>query len=242
MTGLGKGIAKVPRRDFVRGAGGFGVLAGLGAAGIATASAADVPSGTPGPAEALHLLIAGNQRWVRGKPDHPHQSAAWRHDVAARQEPFATVVSCIDSRVPPEIVFDRGPGDMFVIRTGAQTLDDQVVLGSIEYGPVNYESARLLFVLGHQRCGAVSAAISAIETGKPAPGHIQAVVDALKPAYRVAKQQSGDLLDNMVRAQTKLTVQRLKQDPLLRELIADGHLMAVGGYYSLDTGAVEIIA
>ena len=131
---------------------------------------------------------------------------------------------------------------MFVIRTGAQTLDDQVVLGSIEFGPVNFESARLLFVLGHQRCGAVSAAISAIETGEPAPGHIQAVVDALKPAYRVAKQQSGDLLDNMVRAQTKLTVQRLKQDPLLRELIADGHLMAAGGYYSLDTGAVEIIA
>jgi carbonic anhydrase len=129
---------------------------------------------------------------------------------------------------------------MFVIRTGAQALDDQVVLGSIEFGPVNYASARLLFVLGHQRCGAVSAAISAIETGEPAPGHIQAVVDALKPAYRVAKQQSGDLLDNMVRAQTKLTVQRLKQDPLLRELITHSKLLVVGGYYSLDTGAVEI--
>jgi carbonic anhydrase len=242
MTGLSKGIAKVSRRKFVRGAGGFGLLAGLGAAGIATPGAADAASGPPGPAEALRLLMEGNERWVRGKPDHPRQSAAWRYDVAAHQEPIAAVVSCIDSRVPPEIVFDRGLGDLFVIRTGAQTIDDQVVLGSIEFGPVNYASVKLLFILGHQRCGAVSAAIPAIESGEPAPGHIQAVADALRPAYQVAKRQSGDLPDNMVRAQTKLTVQRLRQDPLLSELIASGRLMAAGGYYSLDTGAVEIIA
>jgi carbonic anhydrase len=97
--------------------------------------------------------MQGNERWVRGRPRHPHQSVAWREHVAAHQEPFATVVSCIDSRVPPELVFDRGLSDLFVIRTGAQTLDNLVVLGSVEFGPNAYPSARLIFVLGHDRDG-----------------------------------------------------------------------------------------
>ena len=146
------------------------------------------------------------------------------------------MVSCVDSRVPPEIVFDCGLGEMFVIRTGAQTLDDQVVLGSIEFGPEFFPSARLMFVLGHQRCGAVEKAIGVIESGGRAPGHIQAVVDALRPAYCVAKPQPGDLLDNMVRAQIRLTVQRLKADPLLR------NQLIVGGRYAMASGVVEIIA
>ena len=186
--------------------------------------------------------MAGNWRWARGRPRHPHQSVPWRLHVASHQEPFATVVSCIDSRVPPEIIFDRGIGDMFVIRTGAQALDDLVVLGSIEFGPVNYRSARLMVVLGHQKCGAVIAAIESIESGRPAPGHIQAVVDALRPAYRVAKPLPGDLTDNMIRAQIRLTVRRLRLDPLLRALIAGGRLAIVGGYYHLRSGIVDLIA
>jgi carbonic anhydrase len=154
------------------------------------------------------------------------------------QSPFATVICCIDSRVPPEVVFDAGLGDLFAIRTGAQTLDEQVVLGSIEFGPVNYSTAKLMFVLGHQDCGAVSAAIKVIESGGRAPGHIQAVVDALRPAYRIAKPQPGHLLDNMIRAQTRLTVQRLRRDPVLRKL----DLLIVGGRYDLYAGLVEIIA
>ena len=221
-------------------AGGAGLLAAGLAGGRATsalaASADEASRQVPGPRAALRLLIEGNRRWARGRPRHPHQSVAWRRYVAGHQAPFATVISCIDSRVPPEIVFDRGLGDMFVIRTGAQTLDDQVVLGSIEFGAVFYPSARLMFVLGHQKCGAVAEAIEVIETGDRAPGHIQAVVNALRPAYRVAKPQRGDLLDNMIRAQTWLTVQRLKQDPLLRKQ------MIVGGYYNLYSGIVEIIA
>jgi carbonic anhydrase len=156
--------------------------------------------------------------------------------------PFATVISCIDSRVPPELVFDRGLGDMFVVRTGAQALDERVVLGSIEFGPVNYASARLMLVLGHQRCGAVEAAIKVIESGGRAPGHIQAVVNALRPAYRVAARQHGDLLDNMIRAQTRLAVQRLKLDRPLRKLIESEGLVIVGGHYLLDSGAVQLIA
>jgi carbonic anhydrase len=229
-------------------AGSTGIVAAAAAAagglgGAATASAREVPEVFPDtPAAALRLLMQGNERWVRGRPRHPHQSVAWREHVAAHQEPFATVVSCIDSRVPPELVFDRGLSDLFVIRTGAQTLDNMVVLGSIEFGPNAYPSARLIFVLGHERCGAVTAAIPAIQSGQRVPGHIQAVVDALRPAYHIAVRQPGDLVDNMVRAQTKLAVRRLKEDHLLRELIVSDGLKIVGGRYDLDTGRVQIIA
>jgi carbonic anhydrase len=251
MAGSGQGRAGVSRRSLMRAAGGMAAGAGLVAAGLAgpagaaaALTAAENPAAgrQPGPHEALRLLMQGNQRWASGKLEHPHQSAARRRTVAEHQDPFATVVSCIDSRVPPEIIFDRGIGDLFVIRTGAQALDNHVVLGSIEFGPNGYDSARLIFVLGHQRCGAVIAAISAIESGEPAPGHIQAVVNALRPAYRAAAGQPGDLVENMVRAQVRLTVRRLKEDELISELIAKHGLLVVGGRYDLDSGRVEIIA
>jgi carbonic anhydrase len=194
------------------------------------------------PRDVLTLLLEGNGRWVRGQLEHPHQTIERRLEVAPHQDPFAVVFSCVDSRVPPEIVFDRGVGDLFVIRTGGQALDDLVVLGSIEFGPAGYESCRLIVVLGHERCGAIIAAIEVIQTGVPAPGHIQAVVDALRPAYDVAVKEPGDLVENMVRAQVRLTVQALSRDPLLAELIADHGLVIVGGRYDLELGAVEIIA
>lgn len=194
------------------------------------------------PAEALKLLMEGNQRWVAGRLEHPHQSAARYREVAAHQDPIAAVFSCIDSRDPPEIVFDRGVGDLFVIRTGAQVLDEGVVLGSIEFGPSGYASTRLIFVLGHERCGAVIAAIDAIRSGVPAPGHIEAVVDALRPAYNMAIGLPGDLVENMVRAQVQLTVDRLRADPLIADLIKHQGLAVVGGRYGLTSGLVEIIA
>ena len=191
--------------------------------------------------QALDLLLAGNRRWVTGRVRHPHQSIKRRMSLTHSQSPFAVVFSCIDSRVPPELVFDRGLGDIFVIRTGAQTVDD-VPLGSVEYGPEE-NGTPLIFVLGHQSCGAVKAAIDAIQHNHGhAPGHIQAIVNALKPAYNVAIHQSGDLVDNMVRAQTRLTVALLKRDKVLAERVHAGELMIVGGRYSLDTGGVEIIA
>jgi carbonic anhydrase len=193
------------------------------------------------PQQALRLLIAGNRRWVTGRVKHPHQSVARRAALRHEQHPFATVFSCIDSRVPPELVFDRGIGDLAVIRTGAQALEQGVVFGSVEFSP-DHLGTPLILVMGHQRCGAVKAAIHTIETGGTAPGHIQAIVDALTPAYHVAIKQHGDLVENMVRAQTKLTVKRIRNDPLIKEFLARGELIVVGGYYSLDTGAVSIIA
>jgi carbonic anhydrase len=251
MTDSGTPNPQFSRRRFIRtGSTGIalGGLAGSLLAGERPAAASVIPdvrrdlrelrdTGQ----EALRLLMAGNARWVRGRPKHPNQSIARRKDVAPHQDPFAVVISCIDSRVPPELVFDRGLGDLFSIRAGAQALDEQVVLGSIEFGPVNYPSVRLVFVLGHQRCGAVSAAIKVIKDGGTAPGHIQAVVDALKPAYDVAVKEQGDLVDNMVRAQTRLTVSRLKAHDELKKLITSNGLVIVGGEYLLDSGKVKII-
>ena len=129
--------------------------------------------------------------------------------------------------MPPELVFDRGIGDLAVIRTGAPVLDDGVVLGSLEFASDHLETP-LILILGHQRCGAVKAAIEVIESGGTAPGHIQSVVDALRPAYAVAVREPGDLLDNMVRAQTRLAVDRIRTGPLIHEFVAHGKLIVHG--------------
>jgi carbonic anhydrase len=194
------------------------------------------------PQEALQTLLDGNGRWVRGEPEHPRQTIERRREVASHQAPFAVVISCIDSRVPPELIFDCGLGDLFVVRTGGEALDEMAVLGSLEFGPSGYASARLIMVLGHQRCGAIIAAIESIQSGVPAPGHLTAVVEALRPSYELAVGQPGDLVENMVRAQVRLTVDALKNDPLLAKVGGDDGLVVTGARYDLDSGAVELIA
>ena len=194
------------------------------------------------PREALQTLLDGNGRWVRGELEHPRQTVERRREVASHQEPFAVVFSCIDSRVPPELIFDCGLGDLFVVRTGGEALDDMAVLSSLEFGPGGYTSARLIMVLGHQRCGAIIAAIESIQTGVLAPGHLTAVVEALRPAYDLAAGHPGDLVENMVRAQVRLTVDALKGDPLLAKLAAEVGLVIIGARYDLDSGEVELIA
>jgi carbonic anhydrase len=185
------------------------------------------------PEQAFQLLEEGNQRWVRGRLIHPHQTVARRIAVAPAQHPFATVFSCIDSRVPPEIVFDRGVGDLYVIRTAAQTMDG-LVQGAVEYGEEEAATPRVV-VMGHQRCGAVTLAVEALNTGAEVPDHLVDVVDALKPAYEAAKPLPGDQIDNTIRAQIRLTVEQLRADPIVEAK----HSQVFGAYYSLDTGVVE---
>lgn len=191
---------------------------------------------------ALVTLMEGNRRWVTGQLEHPHQTVARREETAAHQDPFAVVFSCIDSRVPPEIVFDAGIGDLFVIRTGAQVLDRGIVLGSVEFGPHGYPSARLIVVLGHTGCGAITAAYEHFEFGAFVPEYISAVVDALRPAYLAARPEPGDPIANMVIAQVRLTVAELHGDPLLADLVRDAGLRIVGGRYDLKSGVVDLIA
>lgn len=188
------------------------------------------------PAQAWARLEAGNQHWAAGALEHPDQDLARRRQVAAQQDPLATIVSCIDSRLPPETIFDQGIGDLFAVRTGAQTIDG-LVTASIEYGPLE-NGTPLIVVLGHARCGAVTAAAHAIQDNQNLPGHLSAIVHLLRPAYHNAAAQPGDLIDNMVRAQISRTVRFLAQDAPLSALIDRGDLGLVGAYYDLDTGLI----
>jgi len=203
------------------------------------------------PAQAWARLEAGNRHWASGALEHPDQDAARRTQVAARQDPFATIVSCIDSRLPPETVFDQGIGDLFAVRTGAQTIDG-LVTASVEYGPLE-NGTPLIVVMGHQRCGAVTAAVHAIKSGAHLPGHLDAIVARLRPAFHKATGTGphdevgafpagdadlGDLIDQVIRAQVLHVVHSLAHDGPLASLVAAGDLGIVGAYYDLDVGTV----
>lgn len=185
-----------------------------------------------GPAAAWAALQRGNARWAAGEGSHPHQSVARRREVSAGQSPYAVVLSCIDSRVPPEVVFDAGVGDLLVVRTAAHTLDP-LVTAAVQYGPQDL-NAPLIVVLGHQRCGAVTAAAHALHDHATLPGELPRIVEALQPAYR----RSGGEVDAMIRENVVEVTGRLRADPLLGPLVNKGALGVVGARYSLDTGQV----
>lgn len=190
-------------------------------------------------AQAWARLVEGNRRWVSGGLQHPDQNIVRRRELAFAQYPFAVVVSCIDSRVPPETVFDQGIGDLFVIRTGAQTID-RLITASIEYGPVE-NGTPLVVVLGHQRCGAVQATVDSIEKNEHLPGNLGAIVDAIRPAYEEAHGTGGDIVDQTVRSQILRTVAALEGDAVLAGHVRDNSLGIVGVYYNLDTGQVSVL-
>ncbi|MEU6064901.1 carbonic anhydrase [Streptomyces sp. NPDC047082] len=178
---------------------------------------------------------------MSGDLQHPDRDPNRRQFVAQEQQPFGAILSCIDSRVPPELLFDTGLGDLYVMRTAGETADP-VVTGSVEYGPMT-SGTPLIVVLGHQRCGAVKAAYKSLHDGKPLPGNLQAIVKALQPAYDQAAREGGtDPVETMARAQVKLTATKLRSNQDLAPLVAQGALAVVGAYYSLDTGKVEVLS
>ncbi|MFD8390808.1 carbonic anhydrase [Streptomyces sp. NPDC059680] len=184
--------------------------------------------------------MEGNERWVSGTLRHPDRDPNRRQFVAQEQEPFGAILSCIDSRVPPELLFDTGLGDLYVMRTGGEAVGP-VVTGSVEYGPMT-SGTPLIVVLGHQRCGAVKAAYESLRYGKSLPGNLQAIAKALQPAYKQAVTQGGaDPVETMARAQVKLTATDLRSNQDLAPLVGKGALAVVGAYYSLDTGKVEVL-
>ncbi|WP_275460799.1 carbonic anhydrase [Streptomyces noursei] len=210
-------------------------------ASSASASATALARARPStPAAAFARLVEGNQRWVSGDLHHPDRDPNRRQLVAQSQEPFGSILSCIDSRVPPELLFDTGLGDLYVMRTGGQTLGP-VVTGSVEYGPMT-SGTPLVVVLGHQRCSAVKAAYTALRDGTPLPGNLQAIALALKPAYEQAVRKGGtDPVETMTRAQVTLASTALRSNADLAPLVKKGALAVVGAYYSLDTGKVEAL-
>lgn len=194
----------------------------------------------PTAAQALQLLKDGNARYAASKLARPNQSADRRASLAAGQKPFAIVFSCVDSRVPPELAFDRGLGDLFVIRTAGHVIDN-AALGSIQFG-VEELHIPLILVMGHEKCGAISASIETVEKNAHAPDAVDSLVQAIKPAIEKTKNLAGDKLDNTVKTHTALTVEALKANKLLAEEVKAGKLQIVGARYDLDTGVVELLA
>jgi len=189
------------------------------------------------PAEAISKLKEGNGRYMSGNLQHPGQTTERRTELAKTQHPFAAIVSCSDSRVPPEIVFDQGLGDLFVVRVAGNVINNEG-LGSIEY-TVDHLGTRLILVLGHQSCGAVKAARETIAAKGKAPGHIESLVTAIKPAVEATAK---DDLDTTVKTNVRNVVQALRSStPILKAEVDSGKIKVIGGYYSLDTGAVTFL-
>ena len=189
------------------------------------------------PAEAMSRLKEGNGRFTNGNLQHPGQTAERRTELAKTQHPFAAIVSCSDSRVPPEIVFDQGLGDLFIVRVAGNVINDEG-LGSIEY-TVDHLGTRLILVLGHQSCGAVKAARETIAAKGKAPGHIESLVKAIKPAVEATAKED---LETTVKANVKNVVQALRSStPILKAKVDSGEIRVVGAYYSLDTGSVAFL-
>lgn len=202
---------------------------------VVLASAAQKGSGMSAQ-EALKKLVTGNQRYTAASMTHPNQTPECRARVAKGQHPFAIILSCADSRVPPEVIFDQGLGDLFTVRV-AGNIAEPATIGSIEYA-AEHLGAPLLVVLGHSRCGAVEAAVKSGET----PGHIADIIAAIRPAVERVKDMPGDPVDNAVRANVRMVVEQLKSSqPVLSHLVKEGKLQIVGAYYDLDTGKVEIL-
>ncbi len=204
------------------------VLAGIGAWAQEPAT---------GPDAALAKLMAGNQRYVRHQEQRPNQSLARRKELGGGQHPFAVILGCADSRVSPELLFDQGLGDLFVIRVAGNTVND-AVLGSIEYA-VEHLGTKLVMVLGHEKCGAVSAAVE----GSVAPGHIQALVAAIQPSVEASRKEPGDRIHNCVIANARRVAKQVREsEPILKDEVEKHGVKVVAADYALDTGKVSLLA
>ncbi|WP_374196665.1 carbonic anhydrase [Streptomyces sp. ISL-96] len=205
----------------------------------ATAAPPAMATSTPRtPGEALRELAAGNRRWRTFQQGHPHETPYVRQSLASGQHPFAVVLGCIDSRVPPELVFDQGLGDLMTVRSAGGVLDE-AVLGSIAYGVLEL-GVPLILVLGHQSCGAVSAAVRADETGERLPRHIQYVADEIRPA--IDHSRHGDArIDSTITRNVGMIRTRLAAEPDLADRVGTGKLAIVGARYELHSQRVHTI-
>ncbi|MEG4210542.1 carbonic anhydrase [Microcoleus sp. S13_B4] len=219
---------------FVAGAIGTGILAARAGAELAAPEPV-IAQNDSTPDAALQKLIDGNKRFVESKRQNPHQDFGRLTEVAKTQKPFACILGCADSRFPSEIIFDQGFGDLFVCRV-AGNLATPEEIGSLEFGTLVL-GAKVLIVVGHERCGAVTATIK----GDQVPGQISSLIDAIKPAVESSKNQPGDRLENAIKANVILQAKRLKESPVISKLIEEKKLKVVGGYYDLDTGTVTIL-
>ena len=200
----------------------------------------------PTPAQVLEILREGNRRFATNAPSLADRSPQRRAALQGGQSPHTAVLCCSDSRVPPEIVFDQGLGELFVVRTAGHVVDD-VALGSLEYA-VEHLHVPLILVLGHDGCGAVTSACSPEHEGTPAP--LARVLQALEPAVRAAAaglastrqaQDAHALVDLAVRTNIELVVERLRADEVIARVLAEGTLRVAGARYDLGSGLVHFL-
>ena len=212
-------------------------IALIASSAIIMASASEKESSIT-PDLALQQLMEGNLRYAQGNASHPHQSLEQRAELVSGQHPFAVILGCSDSRIPPELIFDQGLGDIFVIRTAGEVVDN-ASLASIEYA-VEHLDVPLVVVLGHDSCGAVTAAVQ----GGEAEGHLGSLMDFIRPAVEQAREagEGSDLLNGSIDNNVFNIVEALKSSqPVLSEKVEAGELMILGARYRLDSGLVEIL-
>ncbi len=210
-------------------------------AGVDPAGPAIAMDGTPSAEEALERLLRGNERFVTAHERHRRQDERWLATLGAGQRPFATILGCADSRIPPELVFDQGFGDLFVVRVAGHVVGKHV-LGSVEYA-VSQLHTHLVMVLGHENCGAVAAALDrAHAADDDAPG-VHAVLDALEPAV-AGVDRSLDRADRIacgVEANVRFAVRRLREAPWLADRLRAERALVVGAVVGFDTGRVRLL-
>ena len=232
------------RREVLQGAGRAGAAAMVGGRTVASTQGGSAPQVAPAgkdltPQRAFELLQQGNRTFLDSSQTGAVTHAQRRLDLARGQQPFAAYVSCSDSRVPPELLFGRGLGELFIIRNAGNTVDT-VALGSIEYA-VTVLGVPLVVVMGHESCGAVAAAMKVVNENATFPGSIGRMVEPIIPAVLQSRSGSGDPLDRAVRANVRRVVRQLREqtDPIMLEPQKTGRLWVVGAHYSLGTGAVD---
>jgi carbonic anhydrase len=243
------GDAALSRRTIVRG-GLLGAAAmSMGAPALAKATAQPLQAARPAPTkdgksalnpdQALQLLIEGNQAFLKNEMPTVDLSPRRRLELARGQAPFVAYVTCSDSRVPPELLFGRGLGELFIIRNAGNTIDT-VAQGSLEFA-VAVLGVPLVVVMGHESCGAVKAAMDVVAKNARFPGRIGNMVEPIIPAVLEARGRAGDPLEAACKANVSRTVRTLRaeSDPLLLEPQRQGRLKVVGAYYELGTGRVD---
>ena len=211
-----------------------------------TTSAATTQSRPRDGAEALELLLEGNERFAADRALNEGRESVHRAELAEGQEPFAAILGCADSRVPPEVLFDQGLGDLFVVRIAGNTAVDPLVVGSIEYAAEHLGSV-LIMVLGHQACGAVTGAVAAATEGAEEPGSIDAFIEPIVPVVEEVSEREPDLseeqlVEQSVQANVRAAVEELEAaDGLIAHLVESGEVKLVGAEYEFDSGKVAVL-
>jgi carbonic anhydrase len=210
----------------------FAIVGGVSLVGIVTlVFAAEHPAASVGADAALAKLKEGNVRYVSSKVSAGKPTAARRAETAQSQHPFAIILGCADSRTSPEIIFDQNIGDIFVDRNAGNLVDDHT-LGTIEYA-VEHLGVRLIVVLGHERCGAVQAAVAS----DSAPGHIQSLVRDIQPAVQAVKGKPGDQVHLAVAENARLMAEEIRAKGNFGDIAKD--LKIIPAVYDLDSGKVD---